>query len=270
MSSTESELARTFNEDVVERYARHFIEHLIATLRIPDDEARLLDLACGTGFGTIPLLDALPESSIIVALSDDRFVLKEFHRVLDGRLRARIFPRKENLSRLPFADATFDLACACLPCRLWEPPQPVLREVFRVLRPGGAFAVCVPLRGSFFELQGAICSSGDGDDQLAMQRVLAQSTRLADADEWLKLISRSGGSDVRLKRSTFKLIIEPPASKDRLIALHLLPLWLSEGEKKSPAEALDTAILEPLKVTVHVGCIAARRASDGDKGKGGA
>ena len=104
--SHESELARTFDDVVVDRHARHFVQLLLDTVPDVSGPVRVLDLACGTGYGTLPLLEALPEGSSIVALSDDRFSLKQLHTRLDAGLRRTLFPRKENLERLPFADQT--------------------------------------------------------------------------------------------------------------------------------------------------------------------
>jgi len=259
VTTTAPELARTFNEDVVERYARHFVELLIACLPEPQADIRMLDLACGTGFGTFPMSERLPEGSTVVALSDDRFELKELHRQLTPELRTRIFPHKEAAKRLPFADGVFDLVCACLPNRLWEPLRPVIREALRVVRPGGDFAVCVPLNGSFLELQAALGSSDQDDEQLAMQRMMAEITQLADAEEWVRLVERSGGVDTEVKRASVELEIVPPASKDRLIARHVLPLWLGEKRSEKTDQTLDGAVTEPLKTTIHIGCIVAKR-----------
>ena len=46
----------------------------------------------------------------------------ELHAKIDDDLRERIFLRKEDPARLPFAPATFDLAWACMPTRLLNPP----------------------------------------------------------------------------------------------------------------------------------------------------
>ena len=47
-----------------------------------------------------------------------------------------------SVSNLPFAEASFDLATASETIYFWPDPANDVREVFRVLRPGGTFAVC--------------------------------------------------------------------------------------------------------------------------------
>lgn len=258
MSSTDLELARSFNEDVVERYARHFVEFLLESIEIPSHPVRALDLACGTGYGTLPILEALPEGSTVVALSDDRFRLKEFHQVLRPELRRKIFPRKENLERLPFAKSTFDMVWGCYPTGLPEQIKPVLLQGLRVLRPGGQLALCVPLRGSFLELMQALSSAASADSSHTIQRLVADTTHLSDADEWSKLLIQCGGkAEIETKR--LEITVETPASKDRLIAHHLRAMWLGGSGSTEIEPLLDAAIKEPLSVTVHLGCIRAER-----------
>lgn len=259
MGSQDLELARSFNEDVVERYGRRFVEFLVESIEIPSHPLRALDLACGTGYGTLPILAALPEGSTVVALSDDRFRLKEFHKVLSAQLRRKIFPRKENLQRLPFAKATFDLVWACYPTRLPENIKPILLQALRVLRPGGQLLLCVPLRSSFIELMQALGSTSSTDSSHTIQRMVADTAHLNDADEWSKLLIQCGGTTVRVERTRVEIKVEPPASKDRLITQHLRTMWLGGSGTTEIEPLLDAAIEEPLSVTVHVGCVSAQR-----------
>ncbi len=259
MSSPDLELARSFNADVVERYGRRFVEFLVESLEIPSHPVRALDIACGTGYGTLPIFAALPEGSTVVALSDDRFRLKEFHKVLEPKLRRAIFPRKENLQRLPFAKATFDLVWACYPTHLPTEIKPVLLQALRVLRPGGQLLLCVPLRSSFLELMQALGSAASADSSHTIQRLVADTTHLNDADEWSKLLIQCGGTTVGVERTRLEIEIEPPASKDRLIVQHLRTMWLGGSGSTEIEPLLDAAIAEPLSVTVHVGCVRAQR-----------
>jgi len=256
--STESELARTFDDEVVERHARHFVSLLQSTLEIPNDKVRALDLTAGTGYATLPILEALPAASQVIAISDDRFRLKELHKKLTSEMRRRVFPRKDTLQRLPFADHAFDIVWACWPTRIPTPVAPILRQALRVLRPGGQIAVVVPLHGSFIELIQALGSSDSSDGEITVQRLVAETPQLDDSGKWTKLLTRCGGIEARAEKSTFEITVEPPASKDRLIARHLLPLWLGEGTKDVD-DLLDRSITETLQVSVRVGCITARR-----------
>ena len=256
--STESELARSFNSDVVERHARPFVELLERTMDWPTEPVRCLDLACGTGYATLPLLGKLAPESTIVAISDDRFALKELHKALDADLRVRVYPRKENPSRLPFAAGVFDLVWGIYPTQPVEPAETVLRRALRVLRPGGQLAIAVPLQGSFLELiQGIGLRDSD-----AIQRVIAEATQLDSLDGWQQLLRKCGGVDVRADTATFTLRAEPPLSQDRLLSRHLLPLWLGETANDATDQLLDSTFAEPLDVVVRLGCIHGRRGGE--------
>ncbi len=261
--STELELARSFTDDVVERYARHFVEILCESLTQIAQPVRGLDLACGTGFCTLPVFAALPPGSSIVALSEDRFALKEFHRVLSPEDRTSIFPHKEKVERLPFADKSFDLVFACLPNQIWDKERPVLREAMRVLRPGGKLAIAAPLTGSFLELQSAIGASVAQEEHRAMQRIMAEMTHLVNAESWIKQIGRCGGSEITAEKRIFKLEVGAPPSEDHLVSRHVLPLWFGKSQSDETDAALDAAINEPLETTVRVGCIVAKGANAG-------
>jgi len=59
-----------------------------------------------------------------------------------GALQAgRVALLEAAVSRLPFADACFDRACAVNSFQFWPSPEQDLREVRRVLKPGGVLAL---------------------------------------------------------------------------------------------------------------------------------
>jgi SAM-dependent methyltransferase len=250
----EVDLARSFVADTHERYGRHLVDLLVHALDKPKTPVNALDLACGVGAATLEVGKVLPATSRIVAISDDRKSLTHFHRTLPPELRSQVFIRKERAQRLPFALSSFDVAWACLPTRLLDQPRTVIRQGLRVLRPGAMLALCAPLDGSFLEL---IAAAGR---ELSLQQLIAQRPQLQTLDEWQETMRRAGGSEIGAERATFQLRATPPLSRDRLLALHLSPLWLGKTAA-SDAELgqLDRILDEPLTVSVHIGCVYARR-----------
>jgi len=255
-----ADLAKSFVADVYARHARHFVDLLIHTLDKPKLPPQALDLACGDGFATLEVLEQLPKNSRIIALSDDRFALRELHNKLDKRPDHLVFPRKERPDRLPFALSTFDLAWLCLPTRVYDPVKPIIRQALRALRPGGQLVICVILRGSFVELTNALGALEHYNDRnLSIQHILAQRPPLNDLEEWEALLHRCGGIEISANKATFELVIEPPASKDRLVARHLLPVWLGREYDDSTDRLLDTALTQRTIANVVVGCLSVRR-----------
>ena len=53
----------------------------------------------------------------------------------------RVAFRKGDAARIPFPDGSLDLVVSTLSLHHWAAPVPVLDEVTRVLRPGGAFLI---------------------------------------------------------------------------------------------------------------------------------
>lgn len=254
--SNESELAKSFNEDVVERHAKHFLGLIAAHIGSRDAPVRALDLMCGTGYATVPLLEKLPPGSSVVALSDDRFSLKQFHQVLTADHRQQIFPRKETLERLPFADETFDLIWGAYPTRMVGNLETLLRHAVRILRPGGQLMLCVPLQGSFLALRQAF----GAQETTSMQRMIAEATQLQTSDAWAQLLESVGLTQVEVDISSHTLEAVPPLSKDRLLARHLVPLWLGGVPSPTTDATLDAVVTDAIQIEVHLGCVAGRRA----------
>lgn len=111
----------------------------IATTRAvaPGPGERVLDLAAGTG-----------TSSVALARSGARVVAADFSpgMIAEGRRRHGHLPNVEfvqaDATDLPFADAEFDAATISFGLRNVNDPKKALREMLRVVRPGGRLVVC--------------------------------------------------------------------------------------------------------------------------------
>jgi malonyl-CoA O-methyltransferase len=100
---------------------------------------RVLDLGAGTGTGTRALLRQYPGAQI-VALDYAPAMLRQLRSQagLWDRLRKRTLTVCADAHQLPFPDRSFELVFSSLTLQWCEDPAQVLREAFRVLRPGGA------------------------------------------------------------------------------------------------------------------------------------
>jgi SAM-dependent methyltransferase len=113
---------------------RHIISRLLRhnCSRIPD--LRIVDLGCGTGlltaqlneFGKVFAMDAAKEAI-------DFSCTRGLANLVQG-----------DSTDLPFADGVFDLACSFDMLEHVENDDLAIREIFRVLRPGGKCLVTVP------------------------------------------------------------------------------------------------------------------------------
>lgn len=105
---------------------------------------KVLELGCGSGAFTTAMARAAGESGVVYAVDLQRSMLRQLERKLarmSGEGMAPVHPMQAEAYHLPFADGSLDLAY--LVTVLPEIPDRgrALREVQRVLRPGGALAV---------------------------------------------------------------------------------------------------------------------------------
>jgi demethylmenaquinone methyltransferase/2-methoxy-6-polyprenyl-1,4-benzoquinol methylase len=100
-------------------------------------EDRVLDVATGTGMVAAALVRRT--GSHVTALDQSPEMLAGLHRrlVVDPRLTGRIEPAEGEAEALPFPDASFDALTFTYLLRYVEDPAATLRELARVVKPGG-------------------------------------------------------------------------------------------------------------------------------------
>ncbi len=101
----------------------------------------VLDLGCGSGALALPLADFVGEQGRVIAVDLQRHMLRQFTTRMAPTDFDRILPVQASAYALPLANASLD-ACV-MSSALQEIPnrQRALREVWRVLKPGGVLAV---------------------------------------------------------------------------------------------------------------------------------
>lgn len=105
----------------------------------PENQNNFLDLCCGTGDSTI---DLLKKGDRVVGLDFNELMLKIAKRKSkEKKLDESIDWVKGNAMDLPFRDDSFDLVTICFGLRNVPDARQVTSEVYRVLKPGGCFAV---------------------------------------------------------------------------------------------------------------------------------
>ncbi len=282
MSVSVIELAKSFDADVMSRYGVHFGQFLAEAVdqRCSDsddenagDEASapgddentsrdILDLSCGTGAFCLPLLKEFPEDTRLIALSGDRFSLRVLHDKLSPEDRQQVFPRKENIKRLPFAANHFQNVIVCLPTHPVEKLRAILRTGMRMLREGGQLLLCLPLHGSFQSLLAAFGESGsESSGETNIQQLLAERLELKGLDEWTKVLRNLGAVRITAEEKIIEFEAQTPLSEDRLLAHHLLPIWLGEHHGRNLQNQLEQITQLELPVHVNVGIFSAYRGS---------
>jgi demethylmenaquinone methyltransferase/2-methoxy-6-polyprenyl-1,4-benzoquinol methylase len=109
--------------------------------RIPTDAARVLDVATGTAAVAIELARAAPQRVVIGVDQSAEMLAAGRDRVARAELAGRIELREARAESLPFADGEFDALTFTYLLRYVDEPAATLRELARVVRPGGTVAM---------------------------------------------------------------------------------------------------------------------------------
>lgn len=133
--STFNQQADTYDEDIHGQHARTLYPVLLSKLaHIPFQRA--LDLGCGTG-----------EMMKMLLQSDDQRELygidlsEKMLSVAEGKLSSKVQLVLGDSEHLPFADNFFDVVYCNDSFHHYPAPENVIREVQRVLKPGGTFLI---------------------------------------------------------------------------------------------------------------------------------
>jgi demethylmenaquinone methyltransferase/2-methoxy-6-polyprenyl-1,4-benzoquinol methylase len=109
--------------------------------RIPADASRVLDVACGTAAVSIELARAAQERSVVGVDQSPEMLRAGRLRVERAGLGGRIELREGRAEQLPFGDGEFDALTFTYLLRYVDDPAATLRELARVVRPGGTIAM---------------------------------------------------------------------------------------------------------------------------------
>jgi demethylmenaquinone methyltransferase / 2-methoxy-6-polyprenyl-1,4-benzoquinol methylase len=109
--------------------------------RIPSDAHRVLDVATGTAAVAIELAHAAPARAVVGIDQSPQMLAAGRERVERGGLTGRIELREERAEALPFSDGEFDALTFTYLFRYVDDVPATLRELVRVVRPGGTVAM---------------------------------------------------------------------------------------------------------------------------------
>jgi demethylmenaquinone methyltransferase/2-methoxy-6-polyprenyl-1,4-benzoquinol methylase len=182
------------------RWRRFLVE------RVPADGGHVLDVATGTGLVAERLL---ARGQGVTGLDQSPGMLAVAHRRLEGRATLV----EGTADALPFADATFDHLTFTYLLRYVDDPRATLRELARVVRPGGTVAMLEfglprglwrPLWDVWCDLGLPLCGRVVSREWAGVGRFLGPSIRSFHArypaQTLLDVWRAAGIADVRLRR----------------------------------------------------------------------
>jgi ubiquinone/menaquinone biosynthesis C-methylase UbiE len=104
---------------------------------------RVLDVACGTGLASFAAAEAVGPAGAVVGVDLSERMVEEARRRAQERNLTRVTFVRMDAERLDLPDADFDVALCGLGLMYVPDPAQALREMRRVLRPGGRVVLAV-------------------------------------------------------------------------------------------------------------------------------
>jgi demethylmenaquinone methyltransferase / 2-methoxy-6-polyprenyl-1,4-benzoquinol methylase len=109
--------------------------------RVPPTATRVLDVATGTAAVAIELAQAVPDRTVVGVDQSPEMLAAGRARVARAGLAERVELREGRAESLPFADGEFDALTFTYLLRYVDDPVATMRELARVVRPGGVIAM---------------------------------------------------------------------------------------------------------------------------------
>lgn len=162
--------------------------------------AAILDVGCGGGRTVQKLAARLPDG--VVYGVDHSSESVAVARIINGGLidAGRVDIKQASVSRLPFPDDTFNLVTAVETQYYWPKPADDMREVLRVLKPGGRLVVVAEtyrggrfnwIEGPVMTLIGSSSLSLDDQRSLFLRAGYIDVEVLAEPDKgWMRASGR--------------------------------------------------------------------------------
>lgn len=200
----------------------------------------VLDLACGSGVVARTAAEEVGERGAVVA-ADLNPGMIAVARSLPVQRGVAIEWREADAGALPFADQAFDAVLCQLGLQFFADRSTAMREMYRVLRPGGRVVVMVWRgieRATGFAVLAAALELHIGPEAASIMRA---PFSLGDAEELTSLIAAAGFERLDLRAETGAVRF---ATVARFVASYVAGSPLAGPVAASPPEARNALLAE--------------------------
>ena len=165
---------------------------------------RILDAGCGGGELLRRMAARSPEAELSGIDVSPASVAAARRRNRRAIRTGRMEIREASVETLPWPDSAFDLATACETVYFWPDPVRAFREIARVLKPGGTFAIILeaadpvaarPWTDALPSMH--VRTPGELSDLLAAAGFAPPAVHFHPNLRWTCLVAKTSGKNVR-------------------------------------------------------------------------
>ncbi len=232
-----------------EDYERYFVPLIPAPLaaEIVDRAAlrpgeRVVDVACGTGVVTRLAAERVGAGGTVAGVDINPGMLAVARTAAHGDATTEWY--EANAEVLPFGDATFDVAFCQLGLQFFADKVSALREIQRVLTPGGRLLLSVPgpIPPILGVLEAALARHLGPEVAAFVQAVFS----LDDPSEVRDLLTDAGFADAEVSTSEKTVVLPPPQE--------FMWQYVRSTPLAAPAARLDAQQRAVLEAEFVAGC----------------
>jgi ubiquinone/menaquinone biosynthesis C-methylase UbiE len=181
-------LARVYDAEIGPAFAQPFARMLLGALEARPG-ARVVEVGCATGALTLELARHFDSASRIVALDEGPFVAQARLK-LEAAAPERVTFEVGPAAPLALPNASADVVVSNLAAAAFADPAGAVRELVRVLAPGGQAIVTTPLRGTWAEFldiyRDVLLDNGTPESVSALDQYVASLPDGPAATSWFE------------------------------------------------------------------------------------
>ena len=203
----------------------------------------ILDVGAGTGFLTIELAERCGPATKVIAVDPWSAAMDRLRRKVEQRHLGNVRLLVQDASALDLPDASVDVIVSNLGINNFENPDAVLRECFRLARPGATLLLTTNLVGhmaEFYEAYREVLIDLGQHDRLAALE--AHVNRRGTVDSVTSLLQSAGFKVTEVVTGSFRMRFADGSAllRHHFIRLGFVPGWKSVAAADSLEETFDS------------------------------